>query len=230
MKYARYSTFSLLGVGLASAALLAPAAHAGPLAIANASFESPDCTAPGACVAGVYTLSVPDWSLTGSGGVFAPNLYPATASAGFAATHGTQVAWGRGGTLSQVLAATLTPDTTYALSVDVGFRPDVVTAGYAIELRAGSELLASAGPAAPTAGFFTETLSYSAHLTDVALGQSLSVHLIAMPNGQVNWDNVRLDASATAAHQVTHTPVPAALPLLASALAGLGLVGWRRRS
>lgn len=37
----------------------------------------------------------------------------------------------------------------------------------------------------------------------------------------VQWDNVRLD--------VARAPIPAALPLFASALGGLGFFGWRRK-
>ena len=68
-----------------------------------------------------------------------------------------------GGTLSQTLSATLQPDTTYAVTVDVGRGLGQPGASYSIGLLADSTLLASLGSStqydAP-GSFSPETLTY----------------------------------------------------------------------
>jgi hypothetical protein len=65
-------------------------------------------------------------------------------------------------------------------------------------------------------------------LTDIALGTALWISLntvVSFNHGSapsyndVSWNTVAVSA----------TPIPAALPLFASALGGLGFIGWRRR-
>ena len=43
------------------------------------------------------------------------------------------------------------------------------------------------------------------------------------------WSSNDLTGAAFFSAQITATPIPAALPLLATALGGLGFAGWRRR-
>jgi hypothetical protein len=215
-------------LGLAGLLAASAASHAAGVLISNPSFELPAC--PAGCNGGIATAGVSGWTVEGSAGVFAPGQYYWTASYGYLATDGGQVAYAEIGRISQVLSTSLAVDTVYTLSVDIGRRGDTAFPGYTVELLAGNSVLASGdyhlGVPDPNK-FGTATLTYTALQGDANLGQALGIRLSSL-GWQTNFDNVRLDATPIAANQVTHTPVPAALPLLASALAGLGLLRRRR--
>ena len=104
----------------------------------------------------------------------------------------------------------------YLLSFDLGSStpygtPDAITA------------TASAGP---TSGTFTSTLSGTNNwqletLAFIAASTSTTITLIGYSANRsyIGLDNV----------SVTATPLPAALPLFATGLGALGLLGWRRK-
>ena len=96
--------------------------------------------------------------------------------------------------ISQTLADTLQPNTTYTLSVDVGRRSDLGMPGYSISLYAGSTLQAStsgAGNSFP-AGWTTVVATYTT-LSSVTAGQALKI-VLGGSGVQTEFDNVRLTA------------------------------------
>ena len=165
---------------------------------------------------------IPDWTLTGQGGSFQSN----SSIFNLPLPDGSSiVAYSNGGTISQTLTGTtLTPDTIYKLSVDVGFRlngaVDVTT--YSIALYAGGVLLASLPPGTsndviPIGTFADETVTYTSGAT--VLPGDLSI-VLSSDGQQADFDNVRLTASTI--------PEPSSLSLMAGAL-GLLFVVFRRR-
>lgn len=212
-----------LRIGVFCAFILAGALAAGPLkadsiSIQNASFEN---TAPltfAGCGTGcAYNFGqIPDWTLNGTGGSFQPgstyyNSLP----------DGSIVAFSSGGSISQALAVSLLPDTTYTLSVDVGHRLDGFGSGtgFSISLDAGSTLLSAIGGSSSTitpGTFQEETLTYTTGST-VTPGD-LSI-ILGSGFGQSNFDDVRLTTSSTA----ESVPEPSALLLLCMGLFCLAL-------
>jgi len=200
----------MLSLGLA-----AIPAQGAIVAVVNPSFESPTTADFTSGVITGWLLSAPAQQ-----GVFRPSAFP---SVGMGTTEGTQTAFLNQGFISQTLPSLLTVNTSYTLQVDVGDRLDLPFPGYAVQLFAGSTLLAQESSLVPNNGFLTSTVSFTALPGNVAIGQAIQIRLVS--NGvQVNFDNVRLDATA----------VPAAIPLPASAaIWGLGTLGlgliYRRR-
>jgi hypothetical protein len=115
---------------------------------------------------------------------------------------GSQVAYIQAGSIFQVLPHLLTANTQYDLVVEVGEQaidpidPD----GYAVQLRAGSTLLAEAtSPDPPNNEFITASLSYTAFAGNPHLGQPLAIWLIdkepSIFHNDPNFDNIRLTAT-----------------------------------
>ncbi len=122
----------------------------------------------------------------------------------------------------QTLTDTLTADTTYSLFVDVGNRPGFFH-GYTVTLSAGSDILATESSLSPApGGFLTSTISYYSAAGNADLGKALTITLADSGiSGQVNFDNVRLDA--------VQGPEPATFALFGSALTSLILLRRRYR-
>jgi hapalindole H/12-epi-hapalindole U/12-epi-fischerindole U/hapalindole U synthase len=129
----------------------------------------------------------------------------------------------------QILAAVLTPNTTYTLKVEVG-NPAAYDIwdfagfpGYRIGLVAGGTILSSdENSLSPLEGTFeTSTLTFTAPSNHSNIGDSLEIWLINPqlgPGLEIDFDNVRLDATSE-----NPVPVPGTLALFALGLAGLGL-------
>lgn len=141
--------------------------------------------------------------------------------------------------LVQTLASTLQTNTRYTLTVEVGnMANDSATTndafeftgfpGYRVDLLAGAQVIASDNnsllPAEGT--FLTSQFSLSIGASHVLSGQALGIRLVnlnAAPGIEVNFDNVRLDATAI--------PEPAAFAsLLGIATLALALFHRRARS
>ena len=156
--------------------------------IVNGSFESP-------AVGDGSTFGPTGWTVSGGDS----NGYNATTSNYVltpTATDGAQLAYGNTGMLSQVLTTNYAANTRYVLSVDIGDRVDTPLAGYSLELWAGATQLATVNQTTfPSVnnGWITASLTHTSP-SSVAAGQDLQIRLVA-GGVQVNWDNVRLEAS-----------------------------------
>jgi len=217
-------------VSIPAAALLAASiAGAASIPVLNFSFETP------AQVDGGFTSgSIPNWTGASSGGVFNPTTTQLSPP-----TDGVQVGYinanfGTPLTISQLLSAILTVDTTYTLQVDFLARKDCCLpwGGSEIDLVAGSTVLASsttASGALAAGAIQTSTVTFTALSGDPHLGQTLEIRIIDLGQvstgqGQIDFDNVRLDASGA----VSTAPEPGSLALTVS-VAALGVL-FRRRA
>ena len=189
--------------------------------IGNAGFESTTLAD------GLNVTLVPDWTGTGSTGAFNP---AALSMPGGNTPEGNNMAYVNGGSLTQILGATLTANTTYTLTMDVIKRSEGVfqSASYLIELLAGSDVIAQDNNSLSVASgtFETSTLIYDALAGDSLLGSLLGIRISGDP--QTSFDRVVLDASSSSS-SVIPTPIPAALPLFASAFGLMGFAGWKRK-
>lgn len=218
MKNGHMARASALGaIGLLG--LLPTTAQSDPVTIVNSSFELP-VTPPDSFLVG----PAPDgWTAYGSVnlvdrvvGVLNPNttalyLDPVPDGSNVAVTFLSNFSGNEAG-LEQTLAATLQPLTQYTLNVEVGnlatyevpphdpFDFDGFP-GYRIELLAGGVVVASdEDTLLPGEGrFLTSTVQLAVGLDHAQLGQPLGIRLVnldAAPGVEVNFDDVRLDATA----------------------------------
>jgi len=133
------------------------------------SFETPDAAA------GTETASAGGWAVSGGGGVFDP-----ASDAIVVPTDGEQTGWVTSGGALSLAGGTIGPDTSYALSVDVGDRTDTALAGYSIGLYAGGTPLAQdVDQVAPDGAFATRMLSLAGNAPVLAghYGQPLEIRL-----------------------------------------------------
>lgn len=198
---------------------VAAPAWADAVPVQNASFEMTNSLNV-SCGTGCAFNSgpIPGWTIMGQGGSFQPN----SAIFNLPLPDGNIIAYSNGGTISQTLAASLTPDTTYTLSVDVGLRLNgaVDVTNYTIALYVGNTLLNSFSASnglIPIGTFADETVTYTSGAT--VLPGDLSI-VLTSDGQQADFDNVRLTESAV--------PEPSSLSLLAGAL-GVMFLTLRRR-
>ena len=212
---ASLSRASVLGGLLALTLLLAgSAAHAAPVFIVNAGFETSVLDDGG------VDFNPLGWNSGGDSGAFDPHA--AALAAG--APEGENVAFASFGspTLSQTLASTVEANTLYTLSMLVGNRLDAAFGGYQTELWAGGTLLArddnSLAPADDA--FLLSTVQYFVSAGDVAIGSALEIRFRSL-GWQTVFDDVRLDAEPR-----RDVPEPGLLTLLAL---GAATAAARRR-
>lgn len=203
--------------------LLGKPALADPVAITNASFESP------ALGDGGFTNgAIPGWTATGTvaRGVFNPTTFQLVPP-----TDGVQVAYLDGGgtavTLSQTLSATVAPGETYVLEADFAYRLNTTAPRppFSLELLAGNTIVASfsggPGNGFTDTAFTTATATYVAPASGPQIGTALAVRItmVGATNTQICFDNVRINANPP--------PVPAPTGGLWLAPV-LGWMAWRR--
>lgn len=215
-------------------AIAVNAAQAATLTVANPGFESDRVTD------GYYTINyITGWNLGagGNGGVFNPSSWSyagaSSSNSGFEQAHGNNVAYTNSRPIEQTLGDVLTPNTVYELSVDVGNRLDDTfpPRGGFIALLAGSNVLATVDfdiPEEDSGNFSRVVLTYTSSNSSPLLGERLGIRLgsfaIAGPGGsgpeegQINFDNVRLEATSS---PVTAVPETSTFPgvLLMGAIA-----------
>jgi autotransporter-associated beta strand protein len=151
---------------------------------------------------GKDTPIVAPWGPGGGWGY--PYTPPGEPTGGLYATDGVYMAYcNSDSTLSQTLTDTLLPNTLYTLSVDVGRRNDLGMPGYSISLYAGSTLLASAsgGSNSFSPGWITAVATYASP-SSVTPDQTLKI-VLGGKGVQIEFDNVRLDATAASASDYT---------------------------
>jgi len=171
--------------------------------------ENPSFEAPAHADGGGAHGSVPGWTASfveGSQyfGVFNPTdtYFTLSSDPGSGVPHGKQLVWLNGvGTLTQTLTATVQPNTDYVLRVSVGDNKEYVVGGYAVELRAGGQLLGSASPRPVNDLWVVATVRYRALPGDPRLGQPLTIVLRKQATvfaDQVDFDDVQLEANPIA--------------------------------
>ena len=129
---------------------------------------------------------------------------------------------------SQTLSSTLKANTKYTLQVEVGNPGDFFVGfpGYQIQLLAGGTVMAEDNNTlSPSEGTFeTSTISFTTSANDNNLGQQLEIRLLNLLNSpglEVDFDNVRLDA--TSVPETTST-----LSILALGALGAGSILKRK--
>jgi len=211
--------------------LLCPCvALAAPLTVLNPGFESP------VLANGVSSATALNWAEAPS--IFALSLNPSAAdmNGGLAAEGnnvGASVKLENSPTmLFQSLAATLSANTTYTLTVAIGhpipnappFGPPLTYGGYQVVLSAGNTVLAQDNTSivVPLGEYRTSTVNYTALPGNPLLGQPLVITLLTPGTTTfdgVYFDDVKLDA----------TPVPEPSAVVSIALGGLLLLRVRRK-
>ena len=164
----------------------------GSIPIQNASFSQANafvqgCGSPPVCNYG----PIPGWSSTGQyTGSWQPDSNSYNPLPGI-------VAYSNGGTISQVLSATVQPNTTYTLQVDIGHRLDgSQIAGYTIALGAGSNPLATSDDSngeLVAGAFQTETVTYTSGANPPSGNLAI---VLASYGDQIDFKNVALTTSA----------------------------------
>ncbi|MDD4872087.1 MAG: hypothetical protein PHR77_16135 [Kiritimatiellae bacterium] len=158
---------------------------AGPIGIANPSFENPvlpDNTASG---------TTPGWS----GGPSVAIVNPIFSD--FTGVDGQNVLSVDGSdTASQILSTNLTANRLYVLQVNVGNRlVPTGFGGYKVQFLAGGVLLAEESSLQPAdRQFLTSEIRYYSYSYDSHLGAPLEIRLLSVGDN-VGYDNVRLDES-----------------------------------
>jgi hypothetical protein len=217
-------------------------AEADLLVITNPSFEDP--VTNGGTFSGATNSAPAGWTVYNTGatsseryfGVWNPsttNTFPGGAPAGVNVgviflENTTNLAEAG---LQQTLGDTLQLNTTYTLTIEVGnFADDNATdsfdfagfPGYRIDLMAGSNTLASdLNTLTPGEGIFeTSVVSFTTGSSHTDAGQALAIRLVNLngPGIEVNYDDVRLDASPV--------PEPSTTALL---LGAVGLIYASRK-
>ncbi|AVQ73861.1 PEP-CTERM exosortase interaction domain protein [Microcystis sp. MC19] len=222
ISFAGGDKLGLLKLAIASSCLvIVPQVQvrAASIPILNHSFESP--TAPMQAGNLYYSMNViNNWTLVPNPsnalqGVFSPMMASSTMSA-FTdpIPDGSQTAYSNGGTISQVLNATLQANTRYTLGAYVGNRNFQNFPTYSIQLWAGTNLLASNGSVIPADGRFSLVTVNHTSGSMVTPGQALEIRLVSS-GVQANFDLITLNA----------TPIPIPEPSAILGLLGFGLLG-----
>jgi hypothetical protein len=178
-----------------TAAFCGSLASATSIPVINHSFEA---TAWSPCSFGG---PVPGWTAGGSWGSWNPGQGDECFWYGFdeSVPDGVQVAFTNSpnGPISQVVNATLQPNTKYTLAVDVGRRSDCCAMeDYKIQLLAGGVVLTEDNDILdPAPGTFqTSIICVNVDRFHESLGQPLEIRLFLIGGTQAEFDNVRLES------------------------------------
>jgi hypothetical protein len=212
----------ILGIAmlLVCVALVGGSAQADAITVQNGSFETSNTLTVNCAVGCNYnTGPVPGWVTTGvEAGSWQPGSTGVYFNAG-AVPDGSTIAYVVDGSLSQDLGVGLQPDSTYALSVDVGDRLDGFMSGaYTIALDVNGVSMCSftGNNTSITPGTFSaETCSFGTGST-VPSGD-LSV-VLSDTSGQATFDNVTVV-------DPVDTPEPSSAALLGFGLCFVALFG-----
>ena len=207
-------------IGIVAIVILGSPASSATIPVVNASFETlPAGGLPlDSCGTGCfYSIDgIPGWTNGDVSGQFQSGVQVGNLAYFNSIPDGITVAYSNGGSIFQTVAATAQAGVTYTLQVDMGFRKDVPDPG-SVALVVNGNTVFGTGAFLPGSGdWATYTAIYTATGADTG---GLITILLDTPGAQGDWDNVRL----------TSTPLPATLPLFATGLSLMGLLGWRRK-
>lgn len=200
--------------------LFSTVTFADDIPVVNPSFETLPSGAPplaNSCGSGCsYEVgTVPGWTVTGYAGEFQPGATTAFNSL----PDGPTIAYvNAGGSISQTLGATTVSGDTYTLQLNVGERTNITADPLVYLVIGGTDILATG--TAPTAGnwsTYTATFTCSGTCTS---GESIAILLesTGISSQQAEYDNVQMSV-----------PEPGVFSMLLLGLAGLGVLGWRRK-
>jgi hypothetical protein len=234
MNVIKLTTIAVCATVAAGVSLAPQSARASTITVENSSFETPPAGFPQYTVDGqAFSYSqIPGWtSLPATdtpGGSDYGQLQPAASGIFVSVPDGRTIAFADfGATISQTVGEVAVAGTTYTLQVDVGQRADQYQGACCalVDLIVNGVVHAATG-ALPGPGLFsTWTAVYTATLLDA--GGAITIRLSDTVQ-QGDFDKVRLSGVPGEAGPGA-TPLPAALPLFATGLGALGLVGWRRK-
>jgi len=206
----------------AALSALSTAALAGPISVANASFEGPVQSSPGY----LQPTGITSWVTTGTTGVWNPTLTPPSSATYWstALPDGNQIGFTAGGTIAQTLGTNYAAGSVYNLTVAFGNRLDgpYIPTNVTMKLFAVTTGTIVASQAIDvstiTRGTFKDfSLSYTADGSSD--GKAIGI-LFTSTGQQLDLDNVRLN----------NVPEPGTLILLGSALAGIGMARRRKQA
>lgn len=217
-------------VVLACGLVFASTGLADAILVNNASFEtlpSGGLPIPG-YLGGSYSIAViPGWVASGYSGQFQPGGPSGTAPNGYYNTLSdgpTEAYIATDEVISQTVGATVQVGATYTLLVDIGARLDIKFLGTADLLINGHQYVATG--VEDLGGFATYTATYTGLAGDA--GDPITIQL-SSTGQQGDFDNVRLSCTGSCGSGST-VPEPSAILLLGSALIGIGVRQYRRRS
>jgi len=219
-------TVAALACALVATGLMAATANAGSITVLNPSFEIPPAGGyplTGGCdgVPGcMYSeTAIPDWVNAQISGQWQPGSTPSPFFFN-SLPDGPTVGYTNGPNISQTVSAAAVPGDTYTLTVDVGYRKDLVSQPY-VELVVGSNsafATPATTPVEQSGDWYLYTAVYKA--TAANAGQPITIILGLTPgisNGQADFDAVALSGSV---------PEPATWAMLI--LGGFGLAAVAR--
>ena len=195
---------------------------ASPISVGNPSFEDlgaplstwTPCHAP---YTGCFFRygAIPDWT---SSADFASGQQQPGASGPYLSVPSTTIAFSNGATLSQTVAATVTPGMTYILTVELGHRIDQPFTASA-DLLVGPNVFNAIGTAPSPGNWSPFTAEFTG--TTAEAGDPITIQLLSS-GSQGAFDNVSLAAAVT--------PEPAYLGVVGIGIAGLLAFALRNRN
>ncbi len=212
-----------LFIGLISLFILPSLAHAAPVTVANANFQSSLALA-NKSIKGDWDSVAPGWDAHGSAGTweYKSNYF----SSGFGAEAGSRIGFvNTGASLTQDLSVIIENKTDYSLSALFAQRNDHngFTGSFGFYAGDPSNIIALQSIVMPGSGLWSEqgfTIG-GAMLADY-VGMKLGV-IVLSNSGQINFDNFTVDA------QTIVNPIPAAAWLFGTAALGGGFLSRRKK-
>lgn len=204
---------------------IANLASAASVSVTNPSFET---LPPGglnlACgTACAYSTGgvIPGWTTSStSSGEFSPGPLSNTTFFNTIPDGSTIAYMDATGTITQLVGTVAAANVVYTLLVDIGNRKDQPATGSVQLLFAGNSAVNATGVAATDGNWSTFTATYTTTAADI--GKAITIQL-SSGGVEGDFDNVRLDATSTAA-----TPEPTTIGLFGLGLLGLGVIRRRK--
>ena len=219
----------LLAILAASALTVLGSASAAMISVVNGDIEA-DTPSNGNPHHGYWAEGISGWQYSGTNqynaGSFAPNMSGTTVFNSAPANMGSNIAWlTNGSSAYQTLTEVITGSTSYTLTALFGNRNDIGGGiGGQFGFYAGdvSNIIALSDITDPGDGEWSEqSFTVTAAMLASYVGEQLGIVIFGSGN-QLNFDYVRVEGTQ-------EVPLPAAVWLFGSALAGGGFLARRRK-